>query len=245
MPRDREAHSFALADDQDAPALPPEQLDAISRAAQAIDEVGFACSYVLVDLQTGRGISGNADEALYTASSYKAPLTFFLIQGGNDFERDLAEASILYSDNDSYEALASPYMDDRFITWLHEHGIDYDEWSPWYPTANAAGMASCWTDIYRYLRSGESDAPWLEEMHANTNVSFVRDALEGQDVRVLNKAGWLADDEYNAVADCGIIETQGRSYLIAVLSSQPSYGEAHERVKELVRALFDSRDSLS
>ncbi|MBQ9068906.1 MAG: serine hydrolase, partial [Eggerthellaceae bacterium] len=156
-----------------------------------------------------------------------------------------AEASILYSDNDSYEALASPYMDDRFITWLHEHGIDYDEWSPWYPTANAAGMASCWTDIYRYLRSGESDAPWLEEMHANTNVSFVRDALEGQDVRVLNKAGWLADDEYNAVADCGIIETQGRSYLIAVLSSQPSYGEAHERVKELVRALFDSRDSLS
>ncbi|MBQ9068243.1 MAG: hypothetical protein IJ131_04155, partial [Eggerthellaceae bacterium] len=81
MPRDREAHSFALADDQDAPALPPEQLDAISRAAQAIDEVSFACSYVLVDLQTGRGISGNADEALYTASSFKAPLTFFLIQG--------------------------------------------------------------------------------------------------------------------------------------------------------------------
>ena len=105
-------------------------------------------------------------------------------------------------------------------------------------------MAACWADIFRYLEREDESAEWFASLLENTNISFIRNALEGRDVRVLNKGGWLADPEYNAVCDCGIVESDGRRYLLVALSDQPSEGLAQARLSDLIRALYDSRDAL-
>ena len=241
------ASIFSMNEKRSAPDVTSDQLAAIQAAADAIAEAGYTYTAVFLDINSGQGIAINADEAVYTASSFKAPLVGFLLENdlASEWESHNMEASILHSDNDAFEALASGHMDGTYRAWLDEHLITYDEWSPWYPHASARSMAACWADIYHYTQTDTANAAWFKDLLANTNISFIRNALEGEDVQVWNKGGWLSDPEYNAVADCGIIEAGGRSYLMAILTNQPSWGETQERVQNLARALWDCKDKLA
>ena len=247
VPDNKEPTGFSLNEKRSVPSLSAEQADAIQAAAQSIEDAGYAYTALLIDLNSGQGIAVNAANPVYTASSFKAPFIDYLLENGlaSEWEMSSIEAIILHSDNDTFEALASNHMDEAYQNWLTEHAIDYDDWSPWYPKASAKGMAACWADIYHYIQTDDSQAAWFKDLLANTNISFIRNALEGEDTQVWNKGGWLSDPEYNAVADCGIIEAGGRRYLMTILTDQPSWGETQERVQNLARALWDSRDVLT
>ena len=247
VPEVTAASIFSLNEKRQDPAVSEEQLASVQAAADDISAAGYTYTAIFLDINSGQGIAINPDEAVYTASSFKAPFVDFLLENNlaSEWETYNMEASVLHSDNDTFEALASGHMDETYRSWLDKHVITYDEWSPWYPHASARSMAACWADIYHYIRSDDTQAAWFKDLLANTNISFIRNALEGEDVQVWNKGGWLADPEYNAVADCGIIESNGRSYLMAILTSQPSWGETQERVQNLARALWDCKDALA
>ena len=247
IPEVTTASIFSLNEKRLTPAVSEEQLASVQAAADDISEAGYAYTAIFLDINSGQGIAVNPNEAVYTASSFKAPLVDFLLENdlASEWEIYNIEASILYSDNDAFEALASSHMDETYRTWLDEHAITYDEWGPWYPHASAGSMSACWADIYHYIQTDAANAVWFKDLLANTNISFIRNALDGEDVQIWNKGGWLADPEYNAVADCGIIESNGRSYIMAILTNQPSWGEAQERVQNLARALWDCKDALA
>lgn len=248
VPADKEVRAFSINAARTNPELTQEARAGVQDAVLAIEDAGYACSALLLDVQSGCGLAYNADEAIYTASSFKAPLSDYVLENGLASEWDLGniEASILYSDNDAFEALATAHMGAAYEEWVGVHGIAYDGWSPWYPKASAKAMAACWVDIYHYIHSADEQAAWFGDLLANTNLSFIRSALEGLDVHVQNKAGWLTDDEFgNSVSDCALVRAGGRDYLLIVMSSQPSWGEAHERVQNLARALFTCREFLN
>jgi hypothetical protein len=48
-----------------------------------------------------------------------------------------------------------------------------------------------------------------------------------------------------STSDAGVIECDGRAYLLAIVTGQPNSGEAQERVTQLARILFDARDTLA
>ncbi len=241
VPEVTAASIFSLNEKRQDPAVSEEQLASVQAAADDISAAGYTYTAIFLDINSGQGIAINPDEAVYTASSFKAPFVDFLLENNlaSEWETYNMEASVLHSDNDTFEALSGTFE----FTGKDTLTVSYDECTLGFVLA--ASMAACWADIYHYIRSDDTQAAWFKDLLANTNISFIRNALEGEDVQVWNKGGWLADPEYNAVADCGIIESNGRSYLMAILTSQPSWGETQERVQNLARALWDCKDALA
>ena len=69
VPEDESTVVFSLANPDEAPFVPSAQLEALEEALEAID---VPASFLLVDAETGWGISHNAFWANYAASSSKA-----------------------------------------------------------------------------------------------------------------------------------------------------------------------------
>lgn len=90
------------------------------------------------------------------------------------------------------------------------------------------------------LEQAPDDADWLGTLFANTNVSFIREGIDRDDVLVLNKAGWIASDP-KSTSDAGIVHAEGRPYLMAIISSQPDCEQARKNMAELARILFEER----
>lgn len=233
----------------DAGVFQGESLRFIESALSDIRELG-SCGFVFLDANTGRGLACNADEALYIASAAKAPLAFYAVQHGaanNEADSANIEQAILYSDNDAFEAFGYNYTDEEYSSWLAAHEVFHEEYYyDLYPPMSARSLAAIWAEIREFAQSGEPGAGWFAGLLASTDTSFIRDALYDQDALVMSKAGWIAseDGEYQSVSDAAIIQVGNRTYLMAIVTSQPDWGMTEENVTVLARALFDARDEL-
>lgn len=166
------------------------------------------------------------------------------------------EDVILYSDNDAFDELCSVYYTPEYIEWLSRYGIEQDpasENGP-YPNVSAESMSWFWGEFAAYLDQDDDAARAVSELLRNTEISFIRDAFTDDggavsaDVR--NKAGWIAEESYeddiaeyyyygvNSTSDCGIIEKDGKRYILAIMTEQPFSDAAAADVSALVEALF-------
>lgn len=262
-------------DNEDAMLISDDQTVAIMSAIDGAEETGDV-SMVFYNLETGKGIAYNADAAVYGASSFKAPYALYVcetqvetglmtlddeVPGTDAFDpssyynngsyplSDLIESAIVYSDNNAFGSLRDAFDMQGYDEWARELGLDdalyrADSWYPWY---SARTSAKVWTEMYRYLQTQSEAARYLEKLTGETEVSFLRDALEGTGATINDKAGWCADSDprWNGVCDAGIVKIDGTPYIMSILTGMPDGDESYERYEAVASAVFATREALA
>lgn len=124
----------------EAPALSEASAASLQEAREAFVDRGWDVGYLLVDLETGRGLAGNLDVAAYGASTFKAPYALYLCETQLD-------TGLAAFDTPCFEGPATAFMDPAG-TYLHD-GIAS------YPLGElvADSITQSDNDSYRILRA--------------------------------------------------------------------------------------------
>ena len=267
IPSGDTVQTFSLVDNK-TPTLEDESLallqDALSRA-QELGDVGV----VFYDLSSGKGVTYNPDVEVYGASSYKALYALYICEslvetgqvslddslgtyGGYNMGwqtvRDLIDAAVVNSDNDSFIALRAAFDHAGYEDWIVSLGIDYDTaLDPMsdFPTYCPRTSARLWREMSEYLSTDTETSQWLSGLLASTSRSFIRDGIADDQVSVRNKAGWISEDGCYSTCDAGLIDVDGRTYVMSIMTSIPWSDQSSEAVAAIAKALFDVRSSLA
>lgn len=267
IPSGDTVQTFSLVDER-IPALEDESLAALQDAldqAQELGDVGVA----FYDLSSGKGVTYNADAEVYGASSYKALYALFICEslvetgraslddslgtyGGYNMGwqtvRDLIEAAVVNSDNDSFIALRAAFDRVGYEDWIVGLGIDYDTaLDPMsdFPTYCPRTSAKLWCEMSEYLSCDTETSQWLSGLLTSTTRSFIRDGIADDQVLVRNKAGWISEDGCYSTCDAGLIDVDGHSYVMSVMTSMPWSDRSSEVTAAIAKALYDVRSSLA
>lgn len=259
--------TFSLIEGEDAAPLSEEQQESLAAATQNIEDGGYTVGFTLINLNTGKGIAYNLDSRVYGASSFKGPYAAYLCQhlGDNDASYpsgseaagsgvsssiySLMQPMILYSDNSAFNSLRNTYDSVGFAEWLNSCGVDseimHDTHFPRYSTRESTLL---WLRTYQYLKTNTPTAQNLASLYEQTNVSFIRSGVSGDDKveAVLNKAGWCSGSErFTGLCDAGLIKcTDGTTYLMSTMTNSPDGGLYTIRLANLASTLFECRDVL-
>ncbi|MBO4863223.1 MAG: hypothetical protein J5517_02545 [Eubacterium sp.] len=210
----------------------------------------YNISFVLMDLNSGNGISYNVDKEYYSASCIKAPYITSLIVGRPevlDYMSNTLKIIIVESDNEKYSNLRQSHGRNEFITWCKECGVNTDVCIYNYPRITAEELAKFWVHAYFYYNTDETGAligTWLE----NPNASAIHSVL-GPDsphgskiIKTQSKAGWICEDGYRSTTDAGIIYPKNSSpYLISICTDIPSDMASLEPLAEYLGELAESQ----
>lgn len=258
-----------------APEISEEQRSAIQEAVDNATEQGDV-GFVFYSLETGRGISYNADTTVYGASSFKGPYALYVCEtliepgtisldsacagtalydpssyynGGSYMVSDLIDDAIIYSDNNAYGSLRDSYDTMGFDEWVTGVGANdatyrADSWYPWYCARSSAKL---WTEMYNYLESDTETALYLSTLLGQTETSFIRDALQGTNALVKDKAGWCSDSDpsYNGVCDAGIVTVDGHPFVLSVMTGMADSDQNRLLFQDIARSVFETNESLS
>lgn len=145
------ADDSAEAADAPAPALSAASRESLAAARSAFSDNGWSTGFLLIDLDSGRGLAANLGERIYGASSFKAPYALYLCE-------TLVETGAASLESLCDESAARPFMDGSYLS----DGLSA------YPlgTLIENSIAASDNDSFRILRSlydGPSFAAWLEE----------------------------------------------------------------------------------
>lgn len=267
IPSGDTVQTFSLVDDQ-IPALEDESLAALQDALSQAQELGDV-GVVFYDLTSGKGVTYNADAEVYGASSYKALYVLYVCESlvetgqvsldeslgtyggysmGWQTVRDLIEAAVVNSDNDSFIALRAAFDRVGYEDWIVGLGIDYDTaLDPMsdFPTYCPRTSARLWREMSEYLSMDTETSQWLSGLLTSTSRSFIRDGIADEQVLVRNKAGWISEDGYYSTCDAGLIDIDGRTYVMSVMTSMPWSDRSSEVTAAIAKALFDTRAVLA
>lgn len=267
IPSGDTVQAFSLVDNK-TPTLEDESLallqDALSRA-QELGDVGV----VFYDLSSGKGVTYNPDVEVYGASSYKALYALYICEslvetgqvslddslgtyGGYNMGwqtvRDLIDAAVVNSDNDSFIALRAAFDRVGYEDWIVGLGVDYDTaLDPMsdFPTYCPRTSAKLWCEMSEYLSHDTETSQWLSGLLASTARSFIRDGIADDQALVRNKAGWISEDGCYSTCDAGLIDINGRTYVMSVMTSMPWSDRSSEVTAAIAKALFDTRAALA
>lgn len=259
--------TFSLVDDQ-IPALEDESLAALQDTLDQAQELGDV-GVVFYNLSSGKGVTYNADAEVYGASSYKALYVLYVCEllvetgqvslddalgtyGGYSMGwltvRDLIETSVVNSDNDSFIALRATFDQDGYEDWIAALGVEdevaLDPMSD-FPTYCPRTSAKLWREMSEYLSRESETSQWLSGLLASTTRSFIRDGIADDHAMVRNKAGWISEAGCNATCDAGLIDVDGDTYIMSIMSSMPWSDRSSEAVAAIAKALYDTRAALA
>lgn len=264
MPASSETWAFSL---NPGTALAPELSESaaagIAQARSYFDERGYRCGYLLVDLETSRGVGGGYDELVYGASTFKGILCAYLCEELVDTGlvpqsrvNSLVTSAIVSSDNNAYRSLYNAYAHsgEGLSAWVANLDVGTENVCRFrFPTYSARESAALWAHIADYLEGGGESAAWLSSLYEQTNVSHIRAALErgvGEGSlaceggwRVMNKAGWIAGST-NSTSDAGIVEIDGRRYVMSIMTSAPDCDASREACTQLALALLEAAQEI-
>ena len=267
IPSGDTVQTFSLVDDQ-IPALEDESLAALQDTLDQAQELGDV-GVVFYDLSSGKGVTYNADAEVYGASSYKALYVLYVCEllvetgqvslddtlgtyGGYSMGwltvRDLIETSVVNSDNDSFVALRATFDQDGYEDWIAALGVEdevaLDPMSD-FPTYCPRTSAKFWREMSEYLSRESETSQWLSGLLASTTRSFIRDGIADDHAMVRNKAGWISEAGCNATCDAGLIDVDGDTYIMSIMSSMPWSDRSSEAVAAIAKALYDTRAALA
>lgn len=267
IPSGDTVQTFSLVDDQ-IPALEDEGLAALQDALDQAKELGDV-GVVFYDLSSGKGVTYNADVEVYGASSYKALYVLYVCEslvetgqvslddtlgtyGGYSMGwltvRELIEASVVNSDNDSFIALRAAFDRVGYEDWIVGLGIDYDTaLDPMsdFPTYCPRTSAKLWREMSEYLSRGSETSQWLSELLSSTSRSFIRDGIADDQALVRNKAGWISEDGCYSTCDACLIDVDGDTYIMSIMTSMPWSDRSSELVAAIAKTFFDTRAALA
>lgn len=160
----------------------------------------------------------------------------------------LIEGAITQSSNNAFGALRNAFDSQGFDEWVTSLGAKdaVCRADSWFPTYCARSSARLWAEMLAYTSTGTETAQWLGDLTGQTTVSFIRDGLEGTGATVRDKAGWCTDSDpaYNSVSDAGLIEIDGKTYIMSILTGMPDSEANRALVGDLAAALIECRDAL-
>lgn len=267
IPSGDAVQTFSLVDDQ-TPALEDESLAALQDALDQAQELGDV-GVVFYDLSSGKGVTYNADAEVYGASSYKALYALYICEslvetdqvslddslgtyGGYNMGwqtvRDLIDAAVVNSDNDSFIALRRAFDRVGYEDWIACLGIDYDTaLDPMsdFPAYCPRTSAKLWREMSEYLSRDSETSQWLSGLLASTTRSFIRDGIADDQALVRNKAGWISEAACNATCDAGLIDVDGDTYIMSIMTSMSWSDRSSELVAAIAKALYDTRAALA
>ena len=267
IPSGDTVQTFSLVDDQ-IPALEDESLAALQDTLDQAQELGDV-GVVFYNLSSGKGVTYNADAEVYGASSYKALYVLYVCEllvetgqvslddtlgtyGGYSMGwltvRDLIETSVVNSDNDSFVALRATFDQDGYEDWIAALGVEdevaLDSMSD-FPTYCPRTSVKLWREMSEYLSRESETSQWLSGLLASTTRSFIRDGIADDHTMVRNKAGWISEAGCNATCDAGLIDVDGDTYIMSIMSSMPWSDRSSEAVAAIAKALYDTRAALA
>ena len=267
IPSGDTVQTFSLVDDQ-IPVLEDESLAALQDTLDQAQELGDV-GVVFYDLSSGKGVTYNADAEVYGASSYKALYVLYVCEllvetgqvslddtlgtyGGYSMGwltvRDLIETSVVNSDNDSFIALRATFDQDGYEDWIAALGVEdevaLDPMSD-FPTYCPRTSAKLWREMSEYLSRESETSQWLSGLLASTTRSFIRDGIADDHAMVRNKAGWISEAGCNATCDAGLIDVDGDTYIMSIMTSMPWSDRSSEAVAAIAKALYDTRAALA
>ena len=162
--------------------------------------------------------------------------------------RDLIEAAVVNSDNDSFIALRAAFDRVGYEDWIAALGVEdevaLDPMSD-FPTYCPRTSAKLWREMSEYLSCGSEASQWLSELLSSTSRSFIRDGIADEQVLVRNKAGWISEDGCYSTCDAGLIDIDGRTYVMSIMTSMPWSDRSSEVTAAIAKALFDTRAVLA
>ena len=267
IPSGDTVQTFSLVDNT-TPTLEDESLAALQDALSQAQELGDV-GVVFYDLTSGKGVTYDADAEVYGVSSYKALYALYICEslvetgqvslddslgtyGGYNMGwqtvRDLIEAAVVNSDNDSFIALRAAFDRVGYEDWIVSLGVDYDTaLDPMsdFPTYCPRTSAKLWREMSEYLSCGSETSQWLSELLSSTSRSFIRDGIADEQVLVRNKAGWISEDGCYSTCDAGLIDIDGRTYVMSIMTSMPWSDRSSEVTAAIAKALFDTRAALA
>ena len=267
IPTGDTVQAFSLAGGMD-PVLADDALAALQDALGQAQEMGDV-GVVFYDLSSGKGVTYNADVEVYGASSYKAPYALYICESlvetgqvslddslgtyggygmGWQTVRDLIENAVVNSDNDSFIALRAAFDHAGYEDWIVSLGIDCDTaLDPMsdFPTYCPRTSAKLWREMSEYLSRDTETSQWLSGLLFSTTRSFIRDGIADDQVLVRNKAGWISEAGCDATCDAGLIDVDGRTYVMSIMTSIPWGDRSSEAVATIAKALFDTRTALA
>lgn len=267
IPSGDTVQTFSLVDDQ-IPALEDESLAALQDTLDQAQELGDV-GVVFYNLSSGKGVTYNADAEVYGASSYKALYVLYVCEllvetgqvslddalgtyGGYSMGWltvcDLIETSVVNSDNDSFVALRATFDQDGYEDWIAALGVEdevaLDSMSD-FPTYCPRTSVKLWREMSEYLSRESETSQWLSGLLASTTRSFIRDGIADDHAMVRNKAGWISEAGCNATCDAGLIDVDGDTYIMSIMTSMPWSDRSSEAVAAIAKALYDTRAALA
>ena len=218
--------------------------DVLQQLQQASDDLLYRHSFIMIDINTGRGVGYNLDEVYYTASSIKGPFAASFCALAPEIAVDW-ESTIIsmlqYSDNDAYRVLNDTYHRTYIQEWAAESCVDPAPFAWKYPHISARQMAALWLRNYEFFEQDEWGAQvgsWFE----SPEYSIIHDVAGGLYV-TRSKGGWLTDeDPDHAVSiDAGIVYADNGPYIVVIMSRVPS---SLEYLRPIMEALENVHSSM-
>lgn len=249
---DQGAQAFSLIEGHSSDQNAEKDTSDLNAAIDSMESEGYSVGCFFLNLNTGQGVAYNLDTRIYGASSFKGIYAAYLSEhladgksGLSSSAISLMDASVRYSDNNAFSNLRNRYDGSGFTDWLESCGVDSDiAHDTHFPRYSARESALLWFHIYTYLQSDTQAAKHLREIYTQTNLSLIRDVAEenAADVTVMNKAGWIASSpRFSGLCDAGLIECDGTTYLMSVMSSAPDSTGHREKLTSIIEELFKLR----
>ncbi|MCQ2508785.1 MAG: class A beta-lactamase-related serine hydrolase [Dorea sp.] len=209
----------------------------LDQAVNAITKKGYRLSFVLMDLDTGEGLTRNIDQVFNAASTIKGPYVCAITSQMPDKARKYRSSitkTIVNSDNYCYTSLRSIFGSEPLRAYMKEAhtSIPLSTWTRYSPRK----LSMLWIRNWWFFQSGTEDAEWTKKTFDHSYMAFINEQLASSKVKVYSKPGWLYSGGPVAQHDAGIVEKDnGHTYLLTVLSN--AYGQ-----KPLLRSLVAELD---
>ncbi|MCQ2516822.1 MAG: class A beta-lactamase-related serine hydrolase [Saccharofermentans sp.] len=214
--------------------------EVITSINEALDELSnYRVSFIMLDIESGRGLVYRQDEIYYSASSIKGPYAVSLDYYAPDIAANhinSIESLLVYSDNDAFRMFVDTYGKSYIQQWAEAAGCNVAPFQYKYPRISASQLGLLWLQNYDFFCSCE-EADEFGTYFENPYESTIHSAL-GDLYVTRSKAGWEIDTEeatgYRTSVDAGIIYADNGPYLMVIMSDLPA---ALGRLEPLALAL--------
>jgi hypothetical protein len=199
------------------------RLGDIQNAVNQIRNSGYDVGFILIDINSGRGISYNPDGSFFSASTIKGPYVASVVAnnpGSLNSYYDSMYDTIKFSSNLDYSNLRSRFGVGPMAQWCSEAGVSTAIASQQWPNYSSRELAKLWARNYEYFFGNYTDSARLRDLYTGVNHSSLGQLRPWY--AVYSKAGWQTKVGWNATNDAGIVIAGDRPYIVVMLTNAPN-----------------------
>lgn len=203
---------------------------------------GYTTGFIMVDMDSGKGISYNPDQIIYSASTIKGLYVASLCAENPDAARSheqLIHSILEYSDNQAYASLRSMCGSAYISDWCNKAGVRSAIAYGNYTSYSARELCKLWLQNDTFFNSGDwgsTVGSWYER----PVVSPIHSELGGK-YTTRTKAGWLYVTPSRSANDAGIVYANNHRYVVSIMSNAPG---THELLQPLVSAIDEAHNRM-